>query len=83
MTAQLIGQRETDPDAIGRTYGAEAFADGEQFTARFHIRTYDGIRVESAWSSKLITLDATDAEAARREAGQRLSVFVRSLSGDA
>ncbi len=78
----LIAQHESEADETGRTYGVEVFHDPAEgfYTARCHIRTYDGVRVESSWSSGEVRLESHGEAGARREAGVVLADFRASLS---
>lgn len=75
MTTTLTHQHETTADDQARTFGYEVFHDPDEgfYTARLHIRTYDGIKVDSSWTSGEVRLDATSAGAANREAAQMLA----------
>lgn len=61
----LLTQYEHDqPDAQGVFYGFTVYRVPTGFTARFHSRTYDGVRVASSWSSDPVQLRARDRRSA-------------------
>jgi hypothetical protein len=68
MALQLVNQYEAPtPDSEGRYLGFERFYDKEEgyWSARFHCRTYDGIKVKHSWSTDLIRLEGDTPEQAK------------------
>lgn len=84
MSWQLIAQNETRADEIGRHYGAELFRDDEgNYSARLHIRTYDGIKVDSSWCSDRVAIEAADDTEAHRAVSIMLRAFAGGLGASA
>jgi hypothetical protein len=62
-------QHESATDELGTSYGFEVFHDPAEgyYTVRLHIRTYDGTRVASSWTSGEARLNAQNEAAAKHE----------------
>jgi len=78
MTQRLIVQGEAkEPTNTGHWLGAELLYDDEEgfYTARYHARTYDGIKVESSYVTPELRLSAETEGAARKEVAEYWKEF--------
>lgn len=67
--SRLVAQKEHPrPNAMGVYVGVTVHEHEGTYTAVVHNRIYDGIKVESQWSSDPVVLDATDDQSARKAA---------------
>lgn len=80
MSRRLRYQHESSqPDSGGRYYGVEVFHDAAEgfWTARYHCRTYDGIKVASSYATDEIRLDGDTETAALAAARQGYIDFLK------
>jgi hypothetical protein len=80
MAQQLIAQGEAKrPTASGHWLGSEVFYDPDEgfYSLRLHARTYDGIKVESSYSTDEIRLEAETREAVDAEVTRHFHTFAR------
>lgn len=85
MTTSLRHQHESERNSLNQSFGFEIFHDEAEgyYTARFHIRTYDGIKVDSSWASEEVRLDAYDMQAVHRETVEKWLAWIKALGAQA